>query len=346
MAHPNSAGAALTELEFKLLNCYQRGFPLQPRPFAAIAAELGVEQETVLQTLRRLQQDGVVSRVGPVFRPNAIGVSTLAALAVPPERLAQVAGYVNAHAEINHNYEREHRYNLWFVATAASAERLCTVLQEIEDICECGPVLRLPMVEDYHIDLGFNLSLDTLGRVVCAPPAAAAPCSSHFLGVTTCLSAGERDFVSVLQNGLPYVAQPYSCLGIPEAEAIATIARWLDTGVIKRFGVIVRHHELGFTANAMTVWNIPDTEIREAGRRIAASGRVTLCYRRPRHLPGWPYNLFCMVHGKGRLDVETRIAELSAACALGAYPHEVLFSRRRFKQRGAYYAPHSELAHG
>lgn len=338
--------AALTDLEFKLLNSYQRDFPLLPRPFAAIGAELGADEDTVLQTLRRLQGDGIVSRVGPVFRPNAIGVSTLAALAVPPDRMMEVAGYVSTHVEINHNYEREHRYNLWFVATAATPPRLREVLRQIEEVCDCGPVLELPMIEDYHIDLGFNMSRDTSGTVERAPAAPAVVSCLDTRSIPTRLASEERKLVSALQNGLPYVAQPYSFLGIAEADAIGAIARWLDAGVIKRLGVIVRHHELGFTANAMTVWDIPEAEIGDAGKRIAASGRVTLCYRRPRHLPDWPYNLFCMVHGKDRKDVEARIADLSVACALGDYPHDALFSRRRFKQRGAYYAPHSELAHG
>lgn len=340
----------LTELEFKLLNGYQRDFPLLPRPFSVMAAELGCSEAEVLQTLQQLQDSGAISRVGAVFRPHAVGVSTLAALAVPPERLAQVAGYVSAHAEINHNYEREHHYNLWFVATAASAAQLRTVLQEIEDACDCGTVLELPMVEDYHIDLGFRLALGGNGSVERAPDEhALRPAAVNCARAGARLTPQERSLVAALQNGLQLVEHPYACLGMPEAEAIEVIAHWIDIGVIKRFGVIVRHHELGFTANAMTVWDIPDAEVAAAGKRIAASGAVTLCYRRPRRLPDWPYNLFCMVHGKDRQDVEARIAELSAGCGLGAYAHDVLFSRRRFKQRGAHYtpqAPQPEYAHG
>lgn len=337
----------LTELEFKLLNTYQRDFPLRPRPFAAIAADLGCSETEVLQTLQQLQDSGAISRVGAVFRPHAVGVSTLAALAVPPERIAQVAGYVSAHAEINHNYEREHHYNLWFVATAASSAQLRTVLQQIEDACECGPVLELPMVEDYHIDLGFNLELRANG---CVEPArdrhSLRPAPSHCAHAAASLTSHDRGLIAALQNGLQLVERPYACLGMPEADALDALGRWIDSGVVKRFGVIVRHHELGFTANAMTVWDIPDAEVSDAGKRIAASGGVTLCYRRPRRLPEWPYNLFCMVHGKDRQDVEARIAELRAGCGLGAYAHDVLFSRRRFKQRGAHYAPQPEYLHG
>lgn len=147
---------ALSETEKRLLDEYQRGLPLEPRPFARVAEVLGLTEEQVIDCLLRLQQAGVVSRVGPVFRPNRIGVSTLAALAVPPESLEAVADVVSAFAEVNHNYEREHHYNLWFVATAPDAERLAQVLSAIAAATGLEP-LDLPMLEDYFIDLGFRL---------------------------------------------------------------------------------------------------------------------------------------------------------------------------------------------
>jgi DNA-binding Lrp family transcriptional regulator len=147
---------ALTDLERRLLNDYQHGFPLSPAPYADIAGELEVSESAVLEALARLQETGALSRVGAVVRPNTVGVSTLAAMAVPPERLESVAELVNGYAEVNHNYEREHRLNLWFVATAAEATRLQSVLDEIG--ARSGiEVLAFPLLEDYHIDLGFEL---------------------------------------------------------------------------------------------------------------------------------------------------------------------------------------------
>ncbi|HCU54783.1 MAG TPA: AsnC family protein [Gammaproteobacteria bacterium] len=147
---------ALTDLERRLLNDYQHGFPLSPAPYADIARELEVSESAVLEALARLQETGALSRVGAVLRPNTVGVSTLAAMAVPPERLESVAELVNGYAEVNHNYEREHRLNLWFVATAAEATRLQSVLDEIG--ARSGiEVLAFPLLEDYHIDLGFEL---------------------------------------------------------------------------------------------------------------------------------------------------------------------------------------------
>ena len=139
-----------------LLNDFQREFPLNPEPFARIARELHTSSAAVLEQLRELQVKGVVSRVGPVFRPNTIGASTLAAMAVPPAELEAVAAVVNGFSEVNHNYEREHRYNLWFVVTAGNRQAIDRTLNEIRQ--RSGyEVMSLPLLRDYHIDLGFPL---------------------------------------------------------------------------------------------------------------------------------------------------------------------------------------------
>lgn len=147
-----------SELDRRLLNDFQHEFPLTATPYADMARTLGVSEDEVLARLADLQARGAVSRVGAVLRPNTVGVSTLAAMAVPAERLEAVAALVNGYTEVNHNYEREHRLNLWFVATAPDRARLDAVLDDIS--ARSGiEVLSFPLVEDYHIDLGFELKI-------------------------------------------------------------------------------------------------------------------------------------------------------------------------------------------
>ena len=149
-------GLDYSDLERRLLDEFQKELPLCARPFAVMAEMLGVTEDEVIERLTALEARGAISRVGPVFRPKRVGASTLAAMAVPPEYLDEVADLVSALPEVNHNYEREHRFNLWFVVTAEDAEHLEQVLNGIAE--ETGiPVLPLPMEEDYHIDLGFRL---------------------------------------------------------------------------------------------------------------------------------------------------------------------------------------------
>lgn len=318
-------------LEFRLLNEFQRDFPLCPAPFAELACRLGVAERTVLGLLEQLRREGKISRVGAVFSPKRFGASTLAAMAVAPERLAAVAETVNRFPEVNHNYEREHRYNLWFVVTAASQGRLQSALGAIEKVAGHS-LLALPLLEEFHIDLGFRLDGKPERR------------RATVQGINPPLPVGEseRRLLSVLQEGLPLFIRPFAMIaeriGASESEVMGCIRQWLENGAIKRFGVVVRHRELGYAANAMVVHDIPDGKTGEIGRALAEEGAVTLCYRRPRVLPDWPYNLFCMIHGRERGEVEAAIADLRARHGLDAYSHDVLFSVTRFKQNGARYA--------
>lgn len=146
----------LSPLHKALLDGFQRDFPLVPRPYAAIAERLDCEEETVIELLRELRGSGVVTRIGPVFAPHRAGASTLAAMAVPADRLEEVAATVSRYAEVNHNYEREHRLNLWFVVAAPNSVRVREVLDEIGDRTGLR-VLDLPLEQSFHIDLGFPL---------------------------------------------------------------------------------------------------------------------------------------------------------------------------------------------
>jgi DNA-binding Lrp family transcriptional regulator len=148
---------AFDALDRRLLDDFQRDFPLHPRPFVALADRLGVTEAEVLVRLRRLQAQGPISRIGAVLAPHRAGWSTLAAMAVPAEELDNVAELVSSYPEVNHNYEREHELNLWFVVTALSRERVDLILQQIEMRTEC-PVLDLRLLEAYRLDLGFALS--------------------------------------------------------------------------------------------------------------------------------------------------------------------------------------------
>lgn len=155
-----SVKGPLSELHKRLLNDFQHGLPMTATPYLDMAQQLGVTEDEVLQALETLRDDGIVSRVGAVFRPNRIGVSTLAAMSVPVERMDEVASIVNSYPQVNHNYEREHAFNMWFVITATNDAQLESVLQDIE--AKTGlSAMSLPMVEDYHIDLGFPLQWGT-----------------------------------------------------------------------------------------------------------------------------------------------------------------------------------------
>ena len=320
-------------LDWHLLNDYQRDFPLQACPYLRIARALGCDQDRVRERLAYLQSSGAISRVGPVFAPRRVGASTLAALRVPPRHLPEVAAVVSASAAVNHNYAREHAWNLWFVATAADRLALARSLREIRRATAC-PMIELPLLTEYHIDLGFDLATGARVRsqARAVPVDMPAP------------SAVERALMAAIERGIPLSARPFRSVGrragLDEAEVIRRLQGWLADGTLKRFGVVVRHHELGWRANAMCVWDVPDEEADHFGTRLATCDGVNLCYRRRRAGSRWRFNLYCMLHGRDRVEVRERLRIIAGRCGLERFPHEVLFSTQRFKPRGASYAGH------
>lgn len=181
------------------------------------------------------------------------------------------------------------------------------------------------MQRAYRIDLGFDLRGSTAPTPMTATPEASP------------VTPADQPLAALLEEGLPLVERPFDALaqtlGRTLESVLCTLQQWLDQGTVRRIGAIVRHHELGFDANAMTVFNIPDAQVDACGEALAQVRGVTLAYRRERAV-GWPYNLYCMVHGRDRAAVRDVIVRAIATAGLGQYPHEVLFSCRRFKQTG------------
>jgi DNA-binding Lrp family transcriptional regulator len=145
----------------KLIDMYQRGLPVCERPYEQMARELGTSEDDVISRLQTLQENQVISRVGPVFEHSRAGASLLAAVAAPDEQIDLVAATINRAPGVNHNYAREHTYNLWFVMTAPDEDTLENRLDELEHQLQL-PILRLPMVEGYHIDLGFAIDWEAV----------------------------------------------------------------------------------------------------------------------------------------------------------------------------------------
>lgn len=331
---------AHTALRLALLDPWQRDFPLVAQPFERIAHAVGRDTTTVLDTYLEMQHDGTLSRIGGVIGRGAGGASTLAAIEVPASRLAEVAACVSAHPGVNHNYAREHAINLWFVVTGRDAAAVEATVRAIEHETAL-PVLRLPMERAYRIDLGFGLHARTAtGRMHDGQRANDA----------TPVADADRPLAALVEAGLPLVERPYAAwadaCGRSPTQVLDRLQAWLAEGTLRRFGTVVRHHELGYAANAMTVFDVPAAQVDACGAALAMEPGVTLAYRR-RRAAGWPYNLYAMVHGRDRLAVGSVLDRAIRHAGLGGFPRAVLFSTQRFKQTGGRYfrAPHEETGH-
>jgi DNA-binding Lrp family transcriptional regulator len=326
----------LTYAEFTLLDRWQRGFPLVRRPFAVVGQSAGISEQATLDIFERLRKEQMISRIGAIVRPHAVGASTLAAMRVVPDRLEDVAAIVSRQPFVSHNYERTSDYNLWFVIAGPSAQAVASTLTSIQDLTGV-PVLDLPLQQAYHLDLGFPLRGDRTPR------------RSTSLLPDFCPDSIDRKLLAAIQDGLAIVPQPYgdvaANIGIEEADVIGRLKRLATAGVVTRFGCIVRHRKLGYTDNAMVVWDIPDDKVDAVASMLVRNKRVTLCYRRKRVQPDWPYNLYCMVHAKSRRDALAVVGELNAAAGIRHKNQTVLFSTRCFKQRGAVFSDPAQRVH-
>ncbi|SEW23359.1 siroheme decarboxylase subunit beta [Halobacterium jilantaiense] len=328
----------IDDTDARLIDEYQSGFPVRERPFEAVAAALDTTPEDVLDRVTRLREEGVFRRFGAVLNPPVIGSSTLAAVSAPGDRFEEVAEVINGYRQVNHNYERAHDYDQWFVVTAGSREKRDEILADIEERTGCE-VLNLPMLTDYYIDLEFPVvNSDRFARESLDSTDVDATNISE--NATGDLSALDADLLLAIQDGFPLSATPYQDIAddidADVDDVLDAVERLLADGCIKRVGCIVNHVVTGFDANCMVVWDVPDDELDERGVAVGQLPYVTLCYHRPRR-PGqdWQYNLFTMIHGRESDAVDEKIDELAADHL--PFDHERLYSERTLKQTGARY---------
>jgi DNA-binding Lrp family transcriptional regulator len=152
------------------------------------------------------------------------------------------------------------------------------------------------------------------------------------------LTEFDRALIKATQGGLPLVSRPYEAvgamLGVPGERVRERLAQMLEEGLIRRIGAVPNHYRLGFVANGMSVWDVDDAVVDELGARIGALAGVSHCYRRPRHLPDWPYNLFAMLHGRSHEDVEQQARHVEALLGASCRGHDILYSTAILKKTG------------
>ena len=311
-----SQSTGLDRFDRAVINAFQGGFPVVAEPFEPAAEALrergvDVDADELLERVRALDEEGVLTRFGALINAQEIGgAATLVAMHAPEERFEEIAEQVNAHREVAHNYEREHPHlNMWFVVSVADPDEVERVLEDIE--AETGQrTYNLPKQREFRVEAKFlldgpiedgDVDLSSLGPAV-------EPVDRDTL------TPAERDLVVEIQGGLPITATPYGDvaeeLDVDVDWVRRTIKRFDREGKVRRVGVIPNHYALGYTENGMTVWNVPDDLVEEVGPEVASLGFVTHCYQRPRHEGVWPYNFFAMTHGRSEAESEARVREV------------------------------------
>jgi len=326
----------LDAVDRALLERIQAAVPLVPRPYAAEGEPLGLDEEQVLARLRRLRETGLIRQIGAIFDTRRLGYhSTLVAFHVAPGGLEEVAARVSAHPGVSHNYGRDHHYNLWFTLAVPPGQNLEDEIRRLAgpagaDAC-VNDWLNLPSLRVYKLRTHFRLDGDG------GPPGPGVLRRSDPRGRD--LVPDDVPFVRALQGDLPLVPRPFAAvaerLGLDEAALLARARDLQAAGIMRRFGAVLRHRRVGYTANGMACWVVPESEIDAAGRLAAGYPQVSHCYHRPAYPPRWPYTLFIMVHGQTEAQVEATVAQLGKR--MGIRDYQVLYSTREFKKERVKY---------
>ena len=323
----------LDDADRKILDAIQRGFPLESRPFAALAERIGSTEGEVLDRIRRLTGDGIIREVGPVFDLKRLGhTSTLCAAQAAPDCVENVAGFINAFPEVTHNYLRDHAFNIWFTLIASSPERIDAILERIRIVPGVLNVMSLPAQRTFKIEVFFRTSKDgSADNEAREHRPSEEPAAER-------LTSEDKRLVRVLSEAVPLTERPFAEIarqaGVSEEAAIERVRAWISSGVIRRFGARVDHRAVGYGANGMSVWKVPADRTETAGRVMARQPEVSHCYlRAPR--PGWKYNLYAMIHGQTEDEVRAVAERMAEETGLRNYA--VLFSSREFKKSAPRY---------
>lgn len=316
----------------KLLNRLQIGLPLVRRPWNAIAEELELRQEDVLQRLERLKKEGFIRRIGGVFNPTGLGFrGCLYAMAVREELFYQTAAVVNRYRGVTHNYRRRSRLNMWFTLTSRTEEERGAILETIREAAG-GPLLyEFPSEQLFKLKVFLNME-ETADASAITP-------SPNLNGVATSkqepckIEITDLQLIRELQGDLPLSTEPYTeianKIGCSLEEVFLRLQALQAGGALKRIGAVLKHREAGFSANGLFICVLPEEHIPEAGKRLAGYSEVSHCYKRRAH-PDWPYNLYAMIHGPDEASVRKVAEQFVRRESIKDY--DILFSTEELKK--------------
>lgn len=322
----------LAELERNFINNFQGNFPLEERPFKSISAQLNCSEDEVIETVNNLKAQNLLTRFGPLYDVVRLGGGiTLAAMSVPEDRFKIVTELVNIYPEVAHNYRRGHTLNMWFVLATGTPEEIDKVLHSIEQTTKLK-VYNFPKQREFYIGLWLHLSADGKHTTVPVP-------NKIYVTTNNCnLDDTDRKLISVTQTGISIERSPYqkiaNNIGTTQKDVMQRLKKMLSSGIIRRIGAVPNHYRLGLTANGMTVWDINDHKIVELGNIIGQLDYVSHCYQRPRHMPLWRYNIFTMVHGHNKDEVNDKVKQIESLLGDNCKAHETLFSSAILKKTG------------
>ena len=320
--------SSLGKSDKELLNEIQWTFPLVTRPFDAIAKKFDTTPEIIKEKLNNLKEIGVLRQLSAIFDTRKLGyTSSLVAMEIEHDKLDYVASQINRHPGVSHNYERDHQFNLWFTLAVPPGADLNAELEKFNVLKGIKKVRMLPTLQLFKIGVKLDLVDDKKHEI--APTEE----KKEIKNIKFEPTEQDKDFIRELQKDMEIIDEPFvqaaNNLGITEDELFAKMKHYESMGVLRRFAAILRHRQVGFTANGMIVWKVPEGRITSVGETLGSFPQVSHCYERPTY-DDWPYNVFSMIHCKTHDEAHDVAKTIQNQINVDEY--KILFSSREFKK--------------
>ena len=318
----------------EILSRIQKKFPLVAKPFKAIADELGMSEEEVLEILQKEKADKIIRQTSAIFDTKRLGYkSSLVAFRVAEDKIDAAVKIINSHPGISHNYERNHDFNIWFTlgVPPTSELGLDKTVEIIAKLTGADDYIMLPTLKLFKI----NVKLNTTGKDEKKEKV------KKVVHTEIELTPLHQKIIKLAQYDIEMISEPFAQI-IKEIDTdydtfFKILIELQEAGIMRRFASILNHRKAGFNANAMVVWDVDETNGEEIGANAAAFSAVSHCYLRPKYA-NWPFNLFTMVHGKTTEETNGIIAEMEKE--IPNKSHMPLYSSREFKKiRIEYFTP-------
>ena len=326
----HGAAIPLEELDRRLLNLMQGRFPIEPRPYKRVAELAEITEDEAMARVQHLLDERIIRQVTPIFDTRALGYSSmLVAAKVDAENPHRAAKVINAHPGVSHNYLRNHVFNLWFTIATEPDSKLGLegTLNALAEEAGAESVRQLPTLKLFKIrmDLEMEGTTEDLARAaVAADPVELEPQPYDDFDVAV---------IRALQGDMPVIPEPYAPaaaeLGITQDRFLDHLAGMQERGLLRRVAAILYHRRAGFSANGMGVWKVPEDQILEVGRQMAAVRGISHCYQRPTY-EDWPYSVFTMAHGRSKEECDAILD--SIAETHGITERATLYSSTEFKK--------------
>ena len=310
----------------EILSQIQKNFPLTKRPFLAIAENLGISENEVIEILKNEKETKIIRQISAIFDTKKLGFeSSLIAFKVDAKDIDNAVEIINAHPGVSHNYERDHDFNIWFTLAIAPDSKLGLKrsVEILANLTDAKDFVILPTLKMFKI----SVKLNTTGKDAKKEKVK----QKKYKKID--LTPLHLDIVKLAQNDIEIVKEPFkkliNKLNIDYDIFFDRLNELKDSGIMRRFAGILNHRKAGFNANAMTVWDIDEKSGEEIGKKVAEFSAVSHCYLRPKY-PNWQYNLFSMIHGKTKEETDNIIEDI--ANEIEYKSKRPLYSTREFKK--------------